>query len=143
MANEGSLSYQLNLKKGNLSYSNRKSFRFTVTGTLGPLPGGLTIPKTGRIVDFQGFIVEPGACEVANFDETYSFEVGIYDLQTNVFYPLMEVGPGESYPLTLSRNLLEQYNDTGTATSAPENKLMLKGIGNPTPINGYLGAFER
>lgn len=143
MAREASISYQFNLKKGNLSYSNRRSFRVDVTGTIGPLPGGVTIPKTGRIIDFQGFIVEPGLCEVANFDETYSFEVGIFDLQINVFYPLMEVGPGEWWPFKLTRNLLEQYNDTGTGTSSPENKLMLKGMINPTPINGYFGAFEK
>lgn len=145
MANEGSLSYQLSIKKDNLSHLSRRSFRFTVTGTLGPLPGGVKVPKTGRIVDFQGFITEPGLCEIFNISDTYSFNVGIFDLQTNVFYPLSEVGPGECYPLKLSRDLLEQYNDTGTGTSAPENKLMLKGIDNPagTDIDAYIGAFER
>jgi hypothetical protein len=143
MANEAALNWNLSIRKDNLIHRDNGSFQVDVSGTLGPVPGGVTVPMTGRIVDFQGFIVEPGMCVVKNYDETYSFEVGIYDLQTNVFYPLSEVGPGESYPLKLSRNLLEQYDDTGTGTSAPENKLMLKGIGNPTPINAYLGAFEK
>lgn len=141
MADEASVTWSLTVRKNNLSERDNGSFRVDVTGQLGPLPGAMSVPLTGRIVDFSGFITEPGLCVIKNIGETYAFNVGIYDPQTNVFYPLSEVGPGESYPLKLSRDLLEQYNDTGTGTTGPENKLMIKGIGGEA--QGYVGAFER
>ena len=59
----------------------------------------------------------------------------------NVFYPLGEIHPGESWPIRLSRNLMEQYAGSGTGTTGPENKLRFKANGGTVKV--LVEVFEK
>jgi hypothetical protein len=58
-----------------------------------------------------------------------------------VFYPLIELLPGESYVFRLSRNIQEQYAGTGTGTTAPDNRLRIKANGASCVV--LVEAFEK
>jgi len=149
MSNEATIRSSLSLRKLDannvtiLEYSGRPSgFQADVAGTKGPVPGAITALRTGTIVDFSQLTI-PGFCQITSLDSNTGnyVEYGIYDPQINVFYPLGELGVGESYILKLTRNLLEEYIGTGTGTTGPTNKFMVKGFnGN---ANVFVGAFEK
>lgn len=124
-----------------LDYSSRPAaFNVDVTGTKGPTPGAFSVDTLGVDCDLSE-LTTPGLCRIMNQDETNYVEFGIFDPQTNVFYPLGEVGPGESYVLKLSRNILEEYSGTGTGTTGPTNTLRFKA--NTAEVNVLVEAFEK
>ncbi len=114
----------LQILKGYLDYQGRPTvFTGDFIGTAkGPVPGALTVPITGLRVNF-GELTTPGLCRILNTDATNFVTVGIYD--TSKFYPLMELGPGESYVIRLSRYLNQEFVGTGTGTNADVNQFML------------------
>ncbi len=67
-------------------------------------------------------------------------EYGIKDPGTGYFYPLGEVGPGEEWPLKLSRNILEAYF-SGTGTTGDVDYFWLKA--NTAACYVTVSAFER
>jgi hypothetical protein len=148
MANEATITSQLQIQKrttaGNLTFLGfgPGSFSADVTGTLGPTPGAVLVTTAGRDIYFTE-LTTPGFCVIANLEPAGGnyFEYGIKDPQTNVYYPLGEVLPGESYVIRLSRNLQEQYAGSGTGTTGPENYLRLKA--NAGTVRAFVGAFEK
>lgn len=143
MAQEIKVRVSLNIRKGNLQYQNQpQSFNFDMVTSLpkGPVPGAFTVPTYGVACDLSE-LTTPGVCLIRNLDETNYVEYGIRDPNTGVFYPFGELGPGQSYPIVLSRNLLEGYTDTGTGTSGPTNQLWFKA--NTSSCNVSVEAFER
>lgn len=141
MANEIAVQIRVRVTNGNLKYVNPvSSFYVDMTGAKGPTPGAIAVPTDGVDVYFDQ-LTTPGLCLITNLDDTNYVEVGIYDPQTDVFYPLMEVGPGESWPMILSRNLGEQYAGSGTGTTTPENYLRLKA--NVAACDVQVETFER
>lgn len=129
MANEATVLASVRIIRGNLRYQNQPtSFQVDVDTTVGPSPGAIAVPTDGVDVYFDQ-ISEPGICVIRNLDQDNYVEVGIKDPQTDTFYPMIEVGPGETWPMKLSRNLGEQYAGSGTGTTAPENYLRLKANG--------------
>ncbi len=119
--------------------SKPTAFDITVTGTKGPVPGAITVTTAGVDVDFSE-LTTPGYCRLFNHDATNFYEYGIWDPEGNTFYPLGEVGPGESYVLKLSRNLQEEFG-TGTGTSgANTNRLRLKA--DTASVEAVVEAFE-
>lgn len=146
MSSEATVMSLLSIRKTSgstvlLEYQSRPGqFQADVNGTMGPVPGALLARTTGTVVDF-GQLTIPGLCRIMNLGATYYFEYGIYDPQTDVFYPLGECMPGESYIIRLSRNLLEEYTGTGTGTTAATNQFMLKAFGGNT--NALVEAFEK
>ena len=146
MAQEANIRTSLSIRKTDnnvviLDYQSRPtSFNDSVTGTKGPTPGSLTIPVGGKVISFQELIT-PGYCVLKNMDDENYIEYGIRDPDTNRFYPLGEVGPGEVYVLKLSRNLLEEYAGTGTGTSSPGNQFFMKANGADVVVS--VEAFER
>ena len=148
MANEARINSSLQIRKTSgtltlLDYASRPSaFQATVTGTKGPSPGAVTAIRTGTVVSFAALTI-PGFCRISSLDsDTGNYvEYGIYDPQTDVFYPLGEVGPGESYIIKLSRNLLEEYAGTGTGTTAATNSFMLKAFN--ASADCLVEAFEK
>jgi len=146
MANEATIRVSLQIRKVSgslvlLDYQSRPtSFQATVTGTKGPTPGALTIPAGGEAVSF-GELSTPGLCILKNLSATVTVEYGIRDPGIDVFYPLGEILPGEIYLLRLSRNLLEEYQGTGTGTTSPGNQFFMKGMGGD--VNVSVEAFEQ
>ena len=122
MANEARVTVGLSILKrsGAVTILDEKYmavFTPTVTGTKGPSPGALTIPVYGKVIPLTE-LTTPGLCMLRNLDATNYVEWGLYDPQIDQFYPLGEIQPGESYVLRFSRNIREQYEGTGTGTTA-------------------------
>jgi len=148
MADEARIQSYLQIRKnsGTITLIDYRSgptvFQATVTGTKGPVPGALTVPTTGKIVDLSE-LTTPGFVFLHNLDSDTSnyVEFGIYDPQTDVFYPLGELNAGESTVFKFSRNLLEEYTGTGTGTSAATNQFMLKSFNASAVVT--VEAFEK
>ena len=133
MANEARVTVGLQIRKTSsdgitvMDVRKSASFQVDVSGTKGPSPGAITALITGTIVDLSQLTI-PGLVWITSLDDDEGnyVEYGIYDPQTDVFYPVGEVSPGESWPWKFSRNLLEEYAGTGTGTTAATNKFMVK-----------------
>ena len=126
MADEATVQCSLQIKKGNLTYrSNPTAFRADVATAKGPSPGAFTASTDGTSVDLTA-LTQPALCRIQNIDATNFVEVGIWDTEAALFFPLMELLPGESYVIRLSRNIEEEYVGTGTGTSAATNRLRIK-----------------
>ena len=144
MANEATIRTSLSVKKmsGALSlidYDSRpQGFQADVTGTKGPAVGAVTALTTGTDLVLTE-LTTPGLCRIANQDATNYVEVGIKDASTGRFYPLMELMPGESYVIRLSRNVGEEYySTTGTDTG---NTIHLKA--NTDSVVVLVEVFEK
>lgn len=140
MANEATINLGFSIIKTGLTYRPASvQFRVDVDGAKGPSPGAITVSTYGTDVDFSQLIT-PGLCLLTNLDTVNYVEYGIYNGVE--FYPLGEIGPGETYPLKLSRNLLEAYIGTGTGTDAVgASSLRIKA--NTASCDVVVAAFER
>jgi hypothetical protein len=103
-----------------------RSFQADMTGKKGPTPGALTVDENGVNVSLSQ-LTEPGMCWIEHqgllsgtATTSDRVNVGIYETNTNKFYPLLELLPGEAYPVRLSRDLGEEIQ-TGTGTDAVGN----------------------
>lgn len=151
MANEITVRSSITINKNNLQFRwpFQGSFQDDLNSGKGPSPGYLDIPTTGRDIYFTE-LTNPSWCIFANLenDNGNYFEYGIYDVQTRIFFPLGEVGPGQVMVLKLSRNLMEEYSQSGTGTTEPQNYLRVRaGTPGPEPssggtVKGFVGAFE-
>ncbi len=141
MAGEATIRVSLNVKIGNLDYrSNPTGFRADVSAARGPTPGIISIPTTGIAMTFAQ-LVTPGLCWIQNLDTVNFFEVGIKDPGTGLFYPMLEWLAGEYWPMRLSRNLLEDYYNTGTGTSGDVNNFWFKANGGA--VLARVDCFEK
>lgn len=101
--------------QGNLTYQNQPTaFSPAVNGTNGPTPGATTISTNGTDVTFSQLDSLGGLCVLRNIDPTNYVTVGIRDKTSNEFYPLMDILPGETYPIRLSKDLGKEEAGTGT-----------------------------
>jgi hypothetical protein len=126
VANEATVSVSLGIVKSNRQLCRfQSSFNANVAGTKGPVPGAVTISTAGTNIDLSQ-LTTPGLCVLRNLDVTNYVEYGIREPATGFFYPLGEILPGEDYVLRLSRNIGEEYTNTGTGTSASTNTLHMK-----------------
>ncbi len=140
MADEAEIRTSLQIKTTNLEFrSHPASFTTDVVGEVGPTPGAFAVTVAGIDVDLDELTV-PGLCRIANLDATNYVDVGIWDPETGVFYPLMELRPGEYWVFRLSRNLFGEYG-TGAGTSGPNtNTLRIKA--NTDSCTVVVEAFE-
>jgi len=144
MANEISFRSSVNIKKGKLDYrSSPTSFNADIVASVikGPTPGAISIPIGGVAVDLSQ-LGTPGVAWFHNQDDTEWVEVGIHD--GSIFHPLLELGPGECYPVRLSRHLNMRETVTGTGTISTEiNDLWVKPL-LAVPLGQVtIHAFER
>lgn len=114
-------------------------FRVTVTGTKGPTPGALTIPVGGKVIVLDE-LVTPGLCRIVNRDEDNFVTFGMWDQSASRFYPMFEVGPGEAYVFKFSRDVREEYTNTGTGTTGLAAKFFAKA--NTAACSVSVEAFE-
>lgn len=132
MSGEAQIQVSLQINKsdtaGIVNYrSYPTQFTADVDGALGPTPGAFVASIYGTDVDLSE-LTQPGLCRLSNQDPTNYVSYGIVDPETDKFYPIGEILPGEFFVLRLSRNLgLEYYGSgTGTGTSgANTNKLRI------------------
>lgn len=133
MSNEATIQASLQVLKTDSSSgislidynSGGGSFNATVVGTKGPCVGSIRVPTSGKDVNLSE-LTTPGLVRLKNQDPLNFVQYGIRDPISGFFYPLGEILPGESYVLRFSRNLQEEYTNTGTGTSAPINFFHIK-----------------
>lgn len=150
MADEIKVTTSLVIKLDNFQYrSFPNAFTADMATGKGPSPGYIDIPTTGRDIYFTE-LTQPAFCVFQNLEDDGGnyFDVGIYEPATRLFYPLLEVNPGEIYVVKLSRNLMEQTSQSGTGTTGPENYLRVRAgthtslPGSGGTVKGFVGAFE-
>jgi hypothetical protein len=120
MSGEAQLQISLQITKSDaVGIVNFRSYptQFTadVTGALGPTPGAFLASVYGTDVDLSE-LTQPGLCRLSNQDATNYVTYGVVDPETDKFYPLGEILPGEFFVLRLSRNLKWEYAGSGTGT---------------------------
>ncbi len=141
MADEATIYSSLQINKDNLQYrSSSSGFRVTVTGTFGPVVGAVVATTDGVDVTLTG-ITTPGLCEVTNLDSSNAVILGRWDPSNTRFYPFLEVGPGESYVFKLARDVLDEYEGTGTGTAGTVTTLRVKAENAPCSV--VVRVFER
>lgn len=145
MANEIQFRSSLRVTNGNRDYrSNPTSFtRDQVTSSpAGETPGEIAVTTTGVNVDLS-HLAEAGVCWMHNVDDTNFVTVGIYDPDTLVFYPMLEIGPGECYPVVLSRRIGRQYPGAGTSTSGGGSNPTFRMRADTASCKVVVHAFDR
>lgn len=105
----------------------------------GPAPGAFTAAVTGTNVDLSQ-LSTPAYCFITNMDDTNFVTVGVWDPVHAEFHPLMELLPGEGYPLRLSRRL-GQEKGTGTGTYFNEGS-RLRVVADTAPCVVKVEAFS-
>jgi hypothetical protein len=126
MANEAQVRASLQIRVGNGYYQSQPTvFNADVSTFNGPTPGAVTIDTGGIDIDLTQLTV-PGFCWMQNLDSTNFVEYGIYDFETDVFYPFGELLPGEINIIRLSRNFGIEYEGVGTGTTGRTNRFRLK-----------------
>ena len=147
MSGEAKIQLSLQITKdddaGIVNYrSYPTTFDADVDGALGPTPGAIVVSIYGTDVEFSQLTV-PGLCRLSNEDATNYVTYGICDPETDKFYPLGELLPGEFYVLRLSRELGWEYAGSGTGTGttgALTNKLCF--VANTAACTVLVEAFE-
>jgi hypothetical protein len=117
MANEATVTAVLQIINGNWQRrTSPQSFTANVAGQNGPTPGSLLISGGGRgtQIPLTGLTALGGLCWIRNDDLNNSVDVGLFDNNTDTFYPLILLLPGEFYPLRLSTSLTHEELGTGT-----------------------------
>lgn len=141
MANEIQINHSMSITKGNLRHNQSESVRATLTGTGGPYVGTIDVPTYGLDVSLSSYLSEPGWGTIKNLDSTNYVTWGIRDPDSNRFFEIGELGPGESHPIKLSRNLFTEFVGTGTGTSALNNKLHFRA--NTATVKVLVQIFPR
>lgn len=135
MANEAQIRSSLQILKDPLEYRSQPTvFNADVTGIKGPVPGAITASTAGTDVDLSELTV-PGFCRLQNLDSTNLVDFGIWDPESDLFYPLGELQPGEVYVIRLSRNLSSEYGTTPSEGTVGPNT-------NRFRIKAYVAAVD-
>lgn len=142
MSNEIQVMSSLTVNAGTVQHRSPKTaYNDDMTGRKGPCVGTISVSTAGTEIPMTQITV-PGYIELTNLDSANFVEYGIWDTETVRFFPLGELRPGgKPQVLFLSRNLLQQYEGTGTGTTAATNKFWLKA--NGASCNVTVSLFER
>ena len=122
----------IQISNGTLYYqSNPTTFTAVQNLAIGPTPGAIIATQAGTNVNLSQ-LQTPGVCTIQNLDLNNYIEYGIWDPNTQEFYPLGEVLAGEIWAFRLSRYLgIDIGTGPGTTPSGTGKQLRLKGIGGP------------
>jgi hypothetical protein len=135
------------------------SFTADVSMAGGPTPGEVLVALLGTDISLTQ-LTQPGLCRIMNlgvsstgtslfgtagaqYSWTNYVEVGVYVPSITDFVPLLELLPGESYTVRLSRFVGSSFNGTaaGTATSETGLTFRMRAIG--TACKCLIEVFER
>lgn len=126
MANEITVTNQVRINNGNLQeFGQPASFRMNMDSVQGPTPGFVTVPTTGVDLDLSA-LSSFGVCRIRNLDETNDIIYGIKEPSSGFFYPIGKVRPGHHWWIDLADELLQEFTNTGTGTSAATNKFHIR-----------------
>lgn len=141
MANEASFNTSLAIEKDNLHYRQSANFQADVSAAKGPTPGIVLAVDTWAQVDLS-LLTTPGLCFLANLSEDYTVVIGLRDTASGEYYPLLDLLPGEAYPVRLSQFIGQELESTaGTGTAGSGCTLALKGVGGSAYVR--VEAFEK
>ena len=107
MAGEVVVSSSLTILRNKLDYISRPlTFAADMVGRGGPVPGMIVAVTTGQgtTPSFTG-LTTPTFMRIQNLDEKNFVELGVDEAGGGTFSELLEIGPGESYVVKLSRNI--------------------------------------
>lgn len=144
MASEAEIraSLQIRTTDGEIEYGSRPTtFTGDITGRKGPTPGAITVSIAGTDVDFSE-LSTPGYARIQNQDLTNRVDVGIWDPETGVFYPMLELLPGESYIIRISRIFPGEYGTDPAVGSTGPNTNRLRIRANVASCVVLVEAFE-
>lgn len=130
MANSFSIVSQLKQTNANgqtIYQSLPNSFSANQANANGPSPGMITATTGGVNVSLAQLTV-PALCRIMNTDPTNYVTIGTYVGST--FTPFLELQPGESFVLRLSRSIL-----SGSAN--------LRAVGNAASVNVLVECFDQ
>jgi hypothetical protein len=105
-----------------------------MNGVNGPTPGSILVGLAPTAIPLTQIQVLGGWCRLMNYDTRNFVEVGVLDPVTHGFYPLLELLPGETYAVRLSRKLGVEYGTgagTGTDVVGTGKQLAAKAFNAP------------
>lgn len=150
MSAEIRASSSLTVLSGNVKYQSPQStFSVNLAPSVakGPIPGVVACSLIGTLIDLSQLTV-PGMCRMSNDDnsgQNVYVEIGMYDQSVGVssFIPMLELQPGESCVIRLSRFIGQEFGTavSGTALTGSNSRLMVKSIG--AVQNVKIEAFSR
>lgn len=129
------------------------SFSADVSQAGGPSPGGFLASLMGTQVMLSALGTQPGFCRIQNLGvsstgvslfgpagQQYTWpnfvEVGIYYPTAHEFFPLIELLPGESYVVRLSRYIGDAFSGTDSGTDPAEMgiQLWVRSVGTASKV---------
>ena len=119
MANEATVTANLKIQKGKLTYQSQPtSYQADVSTANGPSPGAVTVVATGTGTTINlSQLATPSLAVIANLDSTNFVSIGLKIGAT--FYPFLELKPGESQVVRLSRTVLAAAVVQALANTGP------------------------
>lgn len=109
-------------------------FNADLDGNYGPVQASLAVSLSGTDVSFSALgSSQPGFYRIMNQDATNFVTLGTYDPTSDVFTPVMEIGPGETYVGKWSRFVAWETTGTGTA-GGHDNTIRLVANGAPCQV---------
>lgn len=141
MSNEATIRTGIQIIVDGLTYRPpTTAFNVDVSAAKGPTPGLVVVSIFGIDVLFTD-LTTPGLCRITNYDLTNFITYGLGDGITTEFYPLGEVGPGESYVIKLSRNLGVDMEEATTGVASGGKTFRL--VADTETCNCSVEAFEK
>lgn len=115
MANEVQITCSIRGVVGGLQLRGPEPSKFSANLSVidGPTPGAFPVSTSGTDIDFSK-LTTPGLCAIQNLDATNYITVGVYEPDTDMYYPFLELLPGEVYVIRLARFLNRESTGTGT-----------------------------
>lgn len=148
MANEFDCQITMTVRGNNLAETYSERYLDScddVTTLKGPTPDYKTVSELGTEVDLSQ-LTTPGNCLIKNIEpvgSTLYFHWGVWDPETNKYYPVGELAAGQSAKFKFSRLFGNEFN-TGTGTAAgtgATNTLKLYAVGGS--CRATVKVFER
>lgn len=150
MADEIQIQIGMTIVKDNVRLFQNALNAFTadMNGKFGPTPGAVVATTSGTDVDLS-FLTVPGWAFITNIDPIEAdggnpVDIGIWDPDTDKFYPFARLKPQQAFPMPLSPFLSMEFGEgssTGTGTTgASVNTLRVRGLRRS--VNVVIEAFE-
>lgn len=112
-----------------VNFNRSEGFRADLAGSSGPYVGSVNVRPDKSLIDLSAAGGGGGVIWVKNQSGTATIQLGLYDVSTNTFDPVMDFLPGECWPFRVSRDIgREEIPGTGTGGSTGnKTQLALKG----------------
>lgn len=134
MAGEVTVTVGLQIRNGNFKFTEgNTTFKDDQSLAAGVGPGLVLVSTEGTDIDMSA-IPYPGWCKITNISPTdggSAISIGLYDPETDRYYPIWEVGPGQVHAGKFDEQFQwEEYPasglGTGTGTGGSGNRLRLR-----------------